>query len=100
LADFWYSGVFGPKISQFGAKIKKLKKLIFLTWGTPIGVMKIFSELGTCANRFLVPENPRLPKISQFGEKNFFEKHTGRAPPFKFLDNWTDRKGQSYYGSN
>ena len=41
------------------------------TWGTSIGGMKIFSELETCANRFLLPENPLppVPKISQFGAK-------------------------------
>ena len=47
--------------------------------------MKIFSELGTCANRFLVPENPRVPKISQFGEKKFFSEigpQTAPLPPF------------------
>jgi hypothetical protein len=39
-------------------------------------------ELGTCANRFLVPENPRVPKISQFGEKNFFrDLAINGAPP-------------------
>ena len=31
--------------------------------------MEIFLDLGTCANRFLVPENPRVPKISRFGVK-------------------------------
>ena len=31
--------------------------------------MKIFLDLGTYSNRFLVPENPRIPKISQFGAK-------------------------------
>ena len=31
--------------------------------------MKIFLNLGTYSNRFLVPENPRMPKISQFGAK-------------------------------
>ena len=44
--------------------------------------MKIFSKLETCANRFLVSENPQVPKISQFGEKNFSEIG---PPSFKII---------------
>ena len=38
------------------------------------GVKQIFLDLGTYSNLFLVPENPRVPKISQFGEKKFFSR--------------------------
>ena len=30
---------------------------------SPLGVRKIFFERGTCANRFLVPENPCLEQV-------------------------------------
>ena len=62
-------------------EVPHVKKLIFSQ-----RVMKIFLELGTCANRFLVPENPRVPKISRFGEKKiFFEKRTRRSTPFNLI---------------
>jgi hypothetical protein len=52
---------------------KKVEKIDFLIWGTlpPIGGHKNFLELSSIANRFLVPENSQVPKISQFGEKIF-----------------------------
>jgi hypothetical protein len=37
--------------------------------GYPDRGQKNFLELGTRANRFLVPENPEYQKISQFGAK-------------------------------
>ena len=56
-------------MGQFGAEIKKVgvshvKKLIFFQ-----RVMKNFLDLGTYSNRFLVPKNPQVPKINQFGAK-------------------------------
>ena len=76
LADFWYSGVFEHEKSiGTSPKVQKIfmihyEKVNIFNMGYPrLGVKKFFLESETCANRFLVPENPRVPKISQFGAK-------------------------------
>jgi hypothetical protein len=43
---------------------------------------KNFLELGTCANRFLVPENPRVPNQPIWRKKFFREAYWACTPPF------------------
>jgi hypothetical protein len=66
---------------------KKVEKIEFLTWGTSIGGQKNFFGTRDLRRSFLVPENPQVPKISQFGEekKIFFRRRAsnGTPPPFK-----------------
>jgi hypothetical protein len=38
------------------------------------------SELGTCANQFLVPENPQVPKSANLEKKFFSEIESQMAP--------------------
>ena len=57
--------VFGHEKSiEVSSKVRKNFPM-----GYPDRESKIFLELGTYVNRFLMPENPRVPKISQFEAK-------------------------------
>ena len=76
LADFWYSGVFGHEKSigaspEFQTNFHDppvvktcnvFSKKCYMFSPTK-GSWKFFFEPGTCANRFLVPENPCIEQV-------------------------------------
>ena len=60
---------------------KNVKKIDFLTWGTPgRGSKKFFWNSGLAPIDFSCPKTPMYQKSANLEKKFFFEKRTGRAP--------------------
>src|SRR5689334_16943295 len=71
-----------PKISQFGAKIKKLKKLIFLIWGTPGRGSKNFFGPRDLLQSISRARKPPCTKNQPIWKKKIFSRSVlGVHPP-------------------